>query len=45
MKKSLVAYFSASKVTKKLAEQLAGCTGADLFEIQPQIPYTKEDLD
>lgn len=44
MAKALVAYFSASGVTKKLAEDLAGAAGADLFEIVPETPYTKEDL-
>lgn len=45
MNKSLVAYFSASGVTKKMAERLAQETGADLFEIKPEIPYTNADLD
>ena len=40
----LVAYFSASGVTKKLAEKLAAAVDADLFEIRPKIPYTKADL-
>ncbi|MBR0382212.1 MAG: NAD(P)H-dependent oxidoreductase [Eubacterium sp.] len=44
MSKVLVAYFSASGVTKKVAERLAGAIGADLFEIVPQTVYTKEDL-
>ena len=44
MSKSLVAYFSASGVTKKVAEKLAKETGADLFEIQAETPYTNEDL-
>lgn len=44
MAKSLVAYFSASGVTKKLAERLAKATGADLFEIEPETPYTSADL-
>lgn len=45
MSKKLVAYFSASGVTKKVAEGLAKVSGADLYEIKPQILYTKEDLD
>ncbi len=45
MRKALVAYFSASGVTKKLAERLAGEIGADLFEIQAETPYTSADLD
>ena len=45
MSRKLVAYFSASGVTAKLAEQLADAIGADLFEIKPKIPYTQADLD
>lgn len=45
MSKSLVAYFSASGVTKRLAERLADEIGADMFEIQPETPYTDADLD
>lgn len=45
MSKKLVAYFSASGVTKAVAERLAAAAGADLFEIKPQIPYTHADLD
>ena len=45
MAKKLVAYFSASGVTSKLAKALAEATGADLFEIQPAVPYTSADLD
>ena len=45
MDKVLVAYFSASGVTKVAAEKLAKITEADLFEIKPEVPYTKEDLD
>ena len=45
MKKVLVAYFSASGVTKGAAEQLAAVAGADLHEIKPARPYTDADLD
>ena len=45
MKKVLVAYFSASGVTKGVAEQLAAVAGADLYEIKPERPYTDADLD
>ena len=45
MSKTLVAYFSASGVTKRLAEKLAKEIGADLFEIQAETPYTNADLD
>lgn len=44
-KKVLVAYFSASGVTAKVADRLSKATGADLFEIKPVNPYTSEDLD
>ena len=45
MSKVLVAYFSASGVTAKVAEELAKAESADLFEIKPEVLYTKEDLD
>lgn len=45
MSKTLVAYFSVSGVTKRLAEKLAKEIGADLFEIQAETPYTSADLD
>ena len=44
-KKVLVAYFSATGTTKRLAEKIAGVTGGDLFEIKPEKPYTAADLD
>lgn len=44
MKKALVAYFSASGVTKSLAGNLASSIGADLHEITPEVAYTKADL-
>lgn len=43
--KFLVAYFSASGVTKAAAQQLAEVVGGDLHEIQPEQPYTDADLD
>lgn len=43
--KTLVAYFSASGVTKGVAEKLAEVAGADLHEIKPEQPYTDADLD
>lgn len=45
MSKKLVAYFSASGVTKKLAETLAKAVEGDIFEIRPEIPYSEADLD
>ena len=44
MSKKLVAYFSASGVTAKVAEKLAKAADADLFEIKPEVPYTRADL-
>ena len=44
MSKILVAYFSASGETAKLAKTIAGVTGGDLFEIQPKQRYTAADL-
>ena len=45
MSRKLVAYFSASGVTAKVAETLSEAIGADLYEIEPAVPYTKKDLD
>ena len=45
LNKVLVAYFSASGVTAKLAAELAGAESADLFEITPEVRYTSADLD
>ena len=45
MKKILIAYFSASGETARLAKTLAAVTGGDLFEIQPETAYTAADLD
>lgn len=45
MSKKLVAYFSASGVTEKAARMLAEAGNADLYEIRPEIPYTRADLD
>ena len=44
MAKRLVAYFSASGVTKKVAEMVAEAGNCDLYEIIPKVPYTKADL-
>ena len=44
MSKRLVAYFSASGVTRKVAEMVAEAAGADLYEITPKELYTKADL-
>ena len=44
-RKVLVTYFSASGVTKGIAQQLAEVAGADLHEITPETLYTDADLD
>ena len=44
MSKKLVAYFSASGVTGKVAKTLAAAINADLFQIEPVTPYTDADL-
>ena len=44
MKSTLVAYFSATGATKRLAEKIANTVDADIFEIEPTIEYTNEDL-
>ena len=42
--KTLVVYYSATGNTKGVAETIAQITGGDLFEIQPEEPYTSDDL-
>ena len=44
MSKTLVAYFSASGTTAKVAKKMAEAIGADLFEIKPETPYSGADL-
>ena len=44
MSETLVAYFSASGVTAKLAKNLAEAAEADIYEIKPAVPYTNADL-
>ena len=44
MSRKLVAYFSASGVTAKVAERLSESIGADLHAIEPEVPYTDADL-
>lgn len=44
MSKKLVAYFSASGNTAEIAKKIAAEAGADIYEIRPEVPYTKEDL-
>jgi flavodoxin len=44
MSKTLVSYFSASGITKKVAEKVATLVNGDLFEIEPKERYTDDDL-
>lgn len=44
MSRNLVAYFSASGVTAKVAKALAESANAGLYEIKPKVAYTREDL-
>lgn len=44
MSKKLVAYFSATGTTAKVADMLADAIGANLYEIEPAVPYTQADL-
>ena len=44
MSKTLVAYFSASGTTARVAKELAQAVGADIYEIKPAVPYTEADL-
>ena len=44
MSKTLVAYFSATGATKRLAQKLSKLLHADIFEIEPEVKYTEEDL-
>ena len=44
MSRKLVAYFSVSGSTAQVAEKLAEAIGADIFAIEPEIPYTQADL-
>lgn len=43
--KILVAYFSCTGMTKNVAELIASKLGAEVFQIRPQVPYSREDLD
>lgn len=44
MTKTLVAYFSASGTTASVAAKVAVAANADIFEIEPAVRYTNEDL-
>jgi len=44
MSKVLVSYFSATGKTKRVAEKVATAINGDLFEIEPEVKYTRADL-
>lgn len=44
MTKRLIAYFSASGITKRIAENLNTIINSDIFEIEPKEKYTPADL-
>lgn len=44
MSKKLVAYFSCTGRTERVAKGIASVTGADLYRIEPTRPYTRADL-
>lgn len=44
MSKVLVCYFSATGKTKIVAEKVATAINGDLFEIEPEVKYTRGDL-
>ena len=44
MSKKLVAYFSASGTTAAVAKDLAKAAGADIYEINPAVSYSRADL-
>lgn len=41
----LVAYFSCTGTTEGIAEGIADITGASIFRIEAEVPYTAADLD
>lgn len=45
MDRVLVCYFSASGVTKGVAQRIKAAVNGDIFEIEPVEKYTDEDLD
>ena len=44
MKKCLIAYFSAGGKTESVAKKLADILDCDIYEIKPEVKYTKADL-
>ena len=41
----MVVYFSATETTEKVAQRLARVAEADICEITPALPYSRDDLD
>ena len=41
---AIVVYFSATGTTEQIANGIAAQTGADMFAIEPVVPYTDDDL-
>ena len=44
MSKNLVAYFSASGITEKVAKNLCSVLNSDIYEIKPAVKYSSTDL-
>ena len=44
MSKKLIAFFSAEGTTAKKAELLKEASGADVYEIKPEVPYSSADV-
>lgn len=45
MNKKIICYFSATGTTKNVAQKLSKLIESDLFEIEPSVIYTSDDLD
>lgn len=45
MSNKLVAYFSCTNSTESVAKTLANAANADIYKIEPKVPYTEADLD
>ena len=43
-RKSIVVYFSCTDNTRKIAEYIKDCAAADIYRIEPSVPYTSGDL-
>jgi len=45
MSRKLVAYFSVTGITARVAERLSETIGADIYSIEPEVPYTRKDVE